>query len=491
MADASHPEVSRKTVGRGALWSLAGVGAGQGVALLTFLVTARYVSKESFGVMALSLGIVELLKRAGIESFAFAVGGRVDAEAEDYDACFALTLASTALMVAAALLCAEAVARIRGEGPVVDALRLAAALVLTGGLWRTHEVWLARHMRFRTLAIRSIAAAGAGGVVGIAMALRGFELSSLVGQQLATGGLSLVLLWATTPWRPRLSVPAAALRRNLADAKHLSLSGLGTFFSTETDIIVASTVLGIAPAGVYNAAKRLTLALNLFLTSSIQNVTLSAFANIADAENRRRTALRAMGVVAAATMPAAFGTIALARPIVQVLLGDRWLSSAPVLSALAISVATVSMMQFDTALFMVGRRLPEVTRYAMLSSALNLVALPLAALGGETVLALGASAVQLVVYPLATRSALRVAGIAPRACAEAIGKPFLAAAAMGALVGLAEATSPLHGLAALAVLIPAGAVAYVALLAVLSPGLTRELLGLAGSILQRRRVALG
>ena len=149
------------------------------------------------------------------------------------------------------------------------------------------------------------------------------------------------------------------------------------------------------------------------------------------------------------------------------------------------------MMQFNTTIFMVGRRLPEVTRYALLSSALNLAVLPLAALGGETVLALGASAVQLVVYPLATRSALRIAGIDRRDCAGAIGKPLLAAVAMAALLAVAQAIGAPHGLAALATLVPAGAAVYAALLAGLSPALIRELLGLAGSVLHRRRVALG
>lgn len=491
MAEPARPEVNRRTVGRGALWSLAGIGVGQGVALLTFLVTARYVSKESFGVMALSLGIAEFLKRTGIESFANAVASRVDAAADDYDACFVLTLASTALMVGASLLGAEALSLAGGSAPFVDALRLAAALALSNGLWRTHEAWLARHMHFRTLAIRSIAAAAVGGAVGVAMAVRGFELWSLVGQQLATNGLSLVLLWTTTPWRPRLRVPGPALRRGLDDARHLALSALGTFFSTETDIIVASSILGVVAAGVYNAAKRLTLALHLLLTSSIQSVTLSTFANIADAEARRRAALRAMAVVAAVTMPAALGTAALARPVVEVLLGDRWLSSAPVLSALAVSIGTVSMMQFNTTIFMVGRRLPEVTRYAILSSVLNVAVLPAAAFGGAAALACGALAVQLVVYPLATRSALRIAGIGAGPCAEAIGKPLLAAAVMALVLAAVEAAGTVHGIVALAVLVPAGASVYAALLACLSPELVRELAALAASVLRRRRVALG
>ena len=485
MSASATPQMDRTTIGRSALWSVTSMGAGQGLALLTFLVTARYVSKESFGIMAVSLAVVEFLKRVWIEPFSLAVTTRVDAQEEDYDACFLLTVAATALLVALLLAGAEGARATGAGGDVVAALRLVAGLTFTVGLWRTHEAWLVRHMAFRTLAIRTIAASILGGVTGVTMAVWGFDLWSLVGQQVVTGVSSTILLWATSPWRPRLRTTRAAVVENLKRAKHLSLSAAGIFFSSETDIFVASGVLGIEAAGLYNAAKRVMLAMHLFLTNSIQAVTLPTFANIPDAEARRGASLRAVGVVASVTLPAAFGIMALSGPIVSVLLGEKWSAAAPVLAALALGLGSVSLLQFDNAIFMVAGRFGAVTRFAVLNAALNALLLPAAALFGSTALALGVSAVQLVVYPLATRSALKTAGLAGSDYMARIGRPLLASALMAALLAVAQRSLALNGIVALVVLVPGGAAIYFALLSWIGPAALRELVGLARSILRR------
>lgn len=488
---ARRPEVNRTTIGRGALWSVASMGAGQGLALLTFLVTARYVSRESFGVMAVTLASVEFLKRVWIEPFSLSVAASVDTREADYDACFVLTTAATALLVVLVLAAAEVAAAAGAGADVVLGLRLIAALSLTIGLWRTHETWLVRHMQFRTLAMRSIVAASLGGATGVAMAVHGFDLWSLVGQQVVTGATSLLLLWTTTPWRPRWRVDGAALRLNASRARHLVLSAAGVFLASEADIFVASGVLGIEAAALYNAAKRIMLALHLFLTNSTQAVMVPTFANLPGPAERRAAGLRAVGVVASITVPAALGLMSLSEPLVSVVLGAKWIASAPVLSALAIGLATTALMQFNTAVFMVNGRYAAVTRYAVLSALANAALLPGAALLGSTALALGAAGVQLLVFPFATRSALRASGISVSDYADRIGKPLLAALVMAALLDVSRKVVPLTGAASLAVLVPAGAAAYFAVLACISPPAVREMAGLARSVLRRRRAALG
>ena len=50
---------SVRAIGFGALWSILNNSAAQGLSLLIFLVTARFVSLEDFGVMAVSFLFIE------------------------------------------------------------------------------------------------------------------------------------------------------------------------------------------------------------------------------------------------------------------------------------------------------------------------------------------------------------------------------------------------------------------------------------------------
>jgi O-antigen/teichoic acid export membrane protein len=488
--NSAMPEISKASVGRGAIWSMLANGGAQGISLLTFLVTARFVSKESFGIIATSIAVVELLKRIGIEPFALAVATKSDVRNVDYNACFFLTSGVSLIFSVGLMVSAKLVAGLVNRPEIVDALQAISLLLLTIGLSRTHEAWLARNMQFKALAIRSIVAGLFGGAVGVSMAVAGFQLWSLVGQQLVTSLTSLALLWANCGWRPRLVTTRAALAANARAASHLIGSALGGFFSTETDIFVASAFLGVRTAGIYNAAKRIMLAVNVFLNSSLQNVTLAAFANTSGAEMRRSMMLRSSGVVAAITMPAAVGISVLAPDILLFLLGGGWVDAAPVLSALALGVVIVSINQFGVTVFLTHGRTGLNTRYVLLNAALNLITLPMVVRYGAGALAVTVTAIQAAVLPLTAGKALQILGLSHREYFETLAKPFFAAAAMGAVVYGARYALPFTGLQALLVLIPAGVLCYLAALWLISRSLIHELVGLGLAIIGRDATVL-
>src|SRR3954454_20456312 len=103
--------VTSRTVGRGVAWSMLNNLAGQGLSLLVFLVTARFVSKEAFGIMAVSLLTVEAFRQIVIGSFGVALTAQRGPAAKDYNACFIIVLVTS--VAAAALLFLLA-------GPIAD-----------------------------------------------------------------------------------------------------------------------------------------------------------------------------------------------------------------------------------------------------------------------------------------------------------------------------------------------------------------------------------
>ena len=78
-------------------------------------------------------------------------------------------------------------------------LRAMSVIILFMGLSRTHETWMMRHFQFKSLAIRGLAGALTGGAVGLFLAVRGFGVNALVGQQIVSSIVSVTLLWAVLP----------------------------------------------------------------------------------------------------------------------------------------------------------------------------------------------------------------------------------------------------------------------------------------------------
>ena len=361
--------------------------------------------------MAVSLSIVEFIKRISIESFAITVTAKNDARERDFNICFTLTLLACVGVATILFVSSELIAALLHSPQIATALRYVSGLLITLGLSRTHEAWLARHMMFKVLAIRSLVSVALGGATAIAMAIGGFGIWSLVGQQLVTGISALALLWATTPWRPKLLFDREGMLENIRYARFVSITGMWSFMSAEADIFFVSTFLGSFVAGLYNAAKRIMMAANHFMTNAINRVAISAFATLKSDEERANMLLSGVAMVSLITAPAFAGLAVLAPEIVSILLGPSWSQTTPILACLAASGYALSLGQFNSVVFMVSGKPNYDSGYTFIAAIANIILFLIAVRYGVIALALSFTVRLFLLAPLSTHSALRILGI--------------------------------------------------------------------------------
>ncbi len=83
--------------------------------------------------------------------------------------------------------------------PIIQWLSLSFTF---SGLSGVQQAVLERQFDFKSLAIRSLLAVIIGGIVGVGMALLNFGVWSLVGQQLSSSLVQVLVLWRVSDWRP-------------------------------------------------------------------------------------------------------------------------------------------------------------------------------------------------------------------------------------------------------------------------------------------------
>lgn len=338
------------------MWSMLGSSFGQVMSLLIFLFLAKFVSRESFGVMAVSLTTIEMVRRLAVDPIATATMARPGIHDSDYDAAFTLTMIITIVLAILLVILAGPFAQLIGTPGVADVLPVVAAILVGIGLARTHDARLSRAMDFRALAIRNAASVILGGVVGLTMALNGFDLWSLVGQQLTISSVSVVTLWLATPWRPKLNFSFAAYRRTLEQARHIAMGNMWMALAQDSDIYFVAVHTGPVVAGMYNAAKRILLAATLTLSYGVSSVAISALANIGDPVERSRVALRGFTIVSIVILPAFAGLAIIAEDLIGMLFQPQWAQSGPILAALALSGWALGIHLLAGAVLVVNQR---------------------------------------------------------------------------------------------------------------------------------------
>ena len=192
-------------------------------------------------------------------------------------------------------------------------------------------------MRFRALEVRLILATVVGAATGIALAAAGFGPWAIIGQQLASGAVSAVLLWVASPWRPRLLFSPASARDVGAFGTRMLGSTLFFAVNRNADNLLVGRFLGPAALGVYSLAYNIMLIPLSRLYGPVQDVLFPALSRTQDdLERTRAIVIRVIRCLAAISLPAMLALIVLTPEFVLTVFGQRWEEAIPVLRILAV-----------------------------------------------------------------------------------------------------------------------------------------------------------
>jgi PST family polysaccharide transporter len=337
-------------------------------------------------------------------------------------------------------------------------------------------------MRFRSLAIRKLLAVGIGGVVGITMAVLDPSPWALVGQQLSAAAVSVVALWAVSPWRPGFRVSRAEFWPLFTFGMHIVGGDILNFLSRNTDKLLIGASLGTGPLGFYAVAYRILDTSQVLLVNAARKLAFPVFSRLQhDRDRMRRAYSRVNRALSVVTMPAYIGLSLVASEAIPLIFGDRWTDSAPVAALLFLIGPVLTVQLFSGALMnAVGH--PEVTfRIRLITSVVNVVGFVIAVALFGTITAVAAAFVVrgYLVMPLILWWLRKYAGIPFSAHLSELRTPALATLAMaGAVIAVKLALPGLAPAALLAVEAAVGAVVFIGAMLIIERALLVEVLTL-------------
>lgn len=439
------------------------------------------VPPEDFGVIA-AAGIVmltlQLLVTAG---FAEVLIQRRELAPEATDTAFWTSMGMSAVLGGLLVLSARPLAALFDADQLAPVVSVLAVQLPMYGLQSVPRALLEREMRFRQLTVRTVVATTIGAGVGVGMALAGLGVWALVGQQIGTAVASTAALWASVRWRPGFRGSWKELRGLLAFSGHIVGTRLVDLANGRSEQFLIGAFLGVHALGLYAVAMRIVnLLLGNFYTA-LGSATLPSFSKLQDSPERLAAALvRAVSMVQIVAMPAFVGLSVLADQIV-LLFGEEWAPAGSVLRIVALVGVVRAATYFNAAVFTaVGQ--PKYRLWLSLTGAAgNVAALFVGLPFGLEGIAIATVARSYLFAPLPFVILSRLIGLSPRRYLSATARPLgptllMAAALAGLRLALPETFSPAMRLA---LLVPAGALAYGLFMLLLAPGALADLLRLA------------
>ncbi len=478
----------RQAALKGTMWSAFQQAGDRGLRVLIYVVLARLVDPDAFGVVALAAVFIELGYIVVDQGLSSAVVQRDRLEPGHLDAAFWGGVLFSAAISGVMWLGAPLIAHVSREPEIEPVVRWLTVVFPINALASIQEATLRRELQFRPLAIRSFLSQIVGGGVAVTLALLGFGVWSLVALEIVRRSLSTVVLWTVSEWRPGFTGTLRQYWQLLRFGASIMGVKLVTFLRNRSDFYLVGAILGTTPLGYYSIARQLVNAATTVVNESVFQVMWSTFSRLQREPRRLARAMeRSTELLATIAWPVYVGGMMLAPELVAVGLGERWSPSIPIVQAfLACSVILVPATTFLTAITAIGEtrlRLGlEVGGAALTLSAIGL-ALPM----GIGAVAWAYAASVLLLLPLQLGASLRRLPAAPSRIPRLLLAPAIGCLSMAASIALlSDAISGrLAALPRLAFLACVGACIYVASFHLFFPAQARQVRGDL-SVLARR-----
>lgn len=320
-------------VSKGFLWSAVDHFSVQGIQFLLSIIVARLVSPSSYGVIVMVqvfLSFAQLFIESGFKSALVQKKDRTDI---DFYTVFNTNLFVALFLYFVLFACAPYIASFYEEPLLIPLTRVIALNLIFSSLSIIQLVRLQINLDFKTQAKARVVSVIVSGIVGVYCAYIGLEVWALVIQSLLSTFMTSVMLMHFSHWMPRLQFSYTSFKTLFAFGSKILFSN----FFTTCYIQITNLIIGkfYTPAQLAYYNRGFTLA-QLPSASLVEVISRTVFPVYCDLQDDKKNLLEHYNKFNRLSCLIVFPLLALvcvlSHPIISVVLTDRWIETAPLLS---------------------------------------------------------------------------------------------------------------------------------------------------------------
>lgn len=348
--------IKNKTV-TGFFWQLSQKVLCQVVSFGISVVLARLLLPSDYGVIAICSMFLVL---TGI----FIGGGLGTAlvqkkNADDIDFCtvFYSGLVLSIAVYLAVFFAAPYIAIFFKNEQITAVIRVLALSMPIGTLSGVQNAFVSKQMIFKKFFYSSLIGTIASGAVGLGMALTGFGVWALVGQNLVSTITNTLVLFCIIDWHPKLIFSYERFKQLFSFGWKMAVVNILTTFFYQLKGYVIGYRYSPAQLAYYNRGEGLPGILYNNINGTISDVLFPALSQLQDDKEALKRALsRAMRISSFFLIPALFGLAAISDKLVIIIFSEKWAPSIPFMQVICmISCSDILGMANYQAIKAVGR----------------------------------------------------------------------------------------------------------------------------------------
>lgn len=320
---------------KGVVWSAVERFSVQGVQFILGIIIARLVSPSEYGLIAM-LGIFLAVAQTFIDSgFSSALIQKKERTEADFSTVFYFNIVVSFAVYLLLFFASPFIAEFYQE-PILELLTKWISLsIVISAFSIVQRAKLTIQLNFKMQAKASFIAVVISGIVGIFLAWNKYGVWALVIQVLLNNFFNTMFLWLFSPWKLQLLFSKYSLCKLFGfSSKILLAEMLNTAYTNMYSLVIGKVFSSIA-LGYYARSLSFSNFLSINLTSIVQRVFYPMLCEAQNEEERMKSLfLKSLRSAFFIICPCIIGLAALAKPLVSLLLTDKWIIVAYLLPIL-------------------------------------------------------------------------------------------------------------------------------------------------------------
>lgn len=340
------PTLKQRTI-RAIAWTGAIQLLSQIINFALSILLARLLAPEDFGLVAMVLifiGFSQLLCDFGLSA---ALIQKKSVTKQEAFSCFVFNCLLGFTFTLLLYTCRDSISSFYNDTRLIEIVSFIAPIFIISSASSVPKAMLARELHHKQISLIEMTSMIAGTIVALIMAINDFGFWSLIYQQIVNYSLkSLMLIIASKLTLTKINF--REIKKLFGFSANVFSTQVLQQISLQADKVIIGKFLSATELGLYSRAFHLTTFPIKNVSTVIASVMFPALSKIKNNPDKvGKIYLRAIGLIALVTFPILAGFAVLSEPIINFLLGEKWLPMQKFLIffsliGMIVSIATIT-----------------------------------------------------------------------------------------------------------------------------------------------------
>ncbi len=312
------------------IWKFAERSGAQIIQFIVSIVLARLLTPADYGLIGLITVFISIALVFAQSGLGQALVQKKDADNTDFSTVFYFSIIFSIALYGVLFLTAPLIAGFYEEPKLINVIRVLGLSVIIGAANSVQQAYVQKTMQFKRCFWATLSGILVSGIVGIAMAYKGYGVWALVGHHISNQLINIVILWFAVKWRPILYFSVEKMKELFGYGWKLLCSSLIDAVYQNIYSLIIGKFYSSADLGYYNRGKQFPMLIIQNINSSIDSVLFPVMSEAQEQKDRvKQITRRSIMTSTFFIFPAMAGLAAVSESLTRILLTDKWLPAVP------------------------------------------------------------------------------------------------------------------------------------------------------------------